>query len=157
MEEFERRLAETGFCQGMEARHVRLLSGRAGERSFNANEFIFREGEDARLFYIIRSGKVSLEVSAAERGAIVFQTIGAGDALGLSWLFHPFHWHFDARAIEPTVMFTIDAAWLREKIEEDHDFGYEILKRVAHVMIGRLQATRLQMTDMYGGSDLKGI
>jgi CRP-like cAMP-binding protein len=151
MEELQRRIAATKFCKGMESRHVSLLAERAGERDFSSGAFIFREGEEAHQFYIIHAGKVSLEVSTPERGAIVVQTIGAGDALGLSWLFPPFHWHFDARAVEATSMFAFDAAWLREKIGEDRDFGYEVLKRVAQVMVGRLQATRLQMTDMYGG------
>lgn len=150
MDELQRQIADTRFCKGMESRHIELLAERANHQDFSPGVLIFREGEDARLFYIIHSGKVSLEVSTPHQGALVFQTIGAGDALGLSWLFAPFHWQFDARASEATSMFTFDAAWLRQKIEQDHAFGYEILKRVAQVMIGRLQATRLQMTDMYG-------
>lgn len=150
MEEFEKILANTRFCRGMDPRHVGLLAGGARECRVDGGEFVFHEGEDARLFYIINTGRVSLEVSTPERGAILFQTIGAGDALGLSWLFPPYQWHFDARAVEAAEMFSFEAAWLRRRLEEDHDFGYEILKRVAQVMINRLQATRLQMTDMYG-------
>lgn len=151
MESIERTLAASSFCEGMEARHVELLARRASEREFVAGEFVFREGEDASALYIIVEGRVSLEVSAGERGDVVFQTIGRGDALGLSWLFPPRRWHFDARAVEDTRLIAIDAAWLRETMEADQDLGYEMLKRVARVMVGRLQATRLQMTDMYGG------
>lgn len=151
MKTLERALAASTFCEAMDARHIGLLAGRASERDFVAGEFVFHEGEEARMLYVIADGKVSLEVSSPERGATVFQTIGAGDALGLSWLFPPHRWHFDARAVERTRLIAIDAAWLREMMDADQDFGYEILKRVARVMVGRLQATRLQMTDMYGG------
>lgn len=152
VKDFEQMLAETDFCSGMDARHIRLLAEHAVETSFNVGEFVFREGEDAHRFYVIRAGKVSLEVALPERGEVVFQTLGEGDALGLSWLFPPFQWHFDARALEPTTMIRIDAAWLREKIEADCDFGFQVWKRLAKVMAGRLQATRLQMTDMYGSA-----
>lgn len=152
MKDFEQLLAQTDFCAGMDARHIRLLVERASETSFNAGEFIFREGQDAHRFYVIRVGKVSLEVALPERGEVIFQTLGAGDALGLSWLFPPFQWHFDARAVEETTMFQIDAAWLREKIEADCDFGFQVWKRLAKVMASRLQATRLQMTDMYAST-----
>lgn len=151
MESVERTLAAASFCEGMDAQQVALIAKRASERRLFAGEFVFHEGEDALALYIIVEGSVSLEVSAPERGALVFQTIGRGDALGLSWLFPPHRWHFDARAVEDTLLVVVDAAWLRETMEADQDFGYEILKRVARVMIGRLQATRLQMTDMYGG------
>lgn len=150
MEDLKRELSATSFGEGLNARHIETLAERAVMHSYEPGEFIFREGEDARFFYIILEGRVSLEVSAAERGEIVFQTISAGDALGLSWLFPPFHWHFDARSLEGVRALVVESARLREKIEEDHDFGYEILKRVARIIIGRLQATRLQMTDMYG-------
>ena len=39
--------------------------------------------------------------------------------------------------------------WEREKGEADHDFGYELVKRVAQIMMERLQATRIQLLDMY--------
>lgn len=153
MADLERSLVGTSFCEGMQPSHISLLARDAGERSFQAGQFVFHEGDEANFLYILLKGHVSLEVSTPARGAIVFQTIGAGDALGLSWLFPPFRWHFDARAIEPTQTIVLDAGRLRAQIEEDHDFGYELLIRIAKVMITRLQATRLQMTDMYGVGD----
>ena len=44
----------------------------------------------------------------------------------------------------------MDATCLRRKCEEDHDLGYEMMKRFVPVLIERLQGTRLQMLDVYG-------
>ena len=44
----------------------------------------------------------------------------------------------------------LDGACLRGKCEEDHDLGYELLMRFAQVIVERLQATRLQLLDVYG-------
>lgn len=149
-EEFEMALSESPFFRGMQPRHIHELAIQATSESFPAGEFIFREGEDAQKFYLIREGRVTLEVLAPDRGVSIVQTISAGDVLGWSWLFPPHRWQFDARAVEPARTLTIDARWLRGWIEADHDFGYEMMKRIAHVMVSRLQATRLQLTDVYG-------
>ena len=70
--------------------------------------------------------------------------------LGWSWIIPPYHWHYDARAIEPTSAIALDAKCLRIKCEEDHDLGYELLKRFTNVITQRLEATRLQLLDVYG-------
>jgi hypothetical protein len=43
----------------------------------------------------------------------------------------------------------MDGECLRRKCEHDHDLGYELLKRFAEVITQRLQATRLQLLDVY--------
>jgi CRP-like cAMP-binding protein len=56
----------------------------------------------------------------------------------------PFQYHFGARALEPTQAIALDGRALRGRCEEDHDLGYELLKRFAQVMVQRLAATRLR-------------
>ena len=73
------------------------------------------------------------------------QTIGAGEALGWSWLFPPFVWHFQARALEPTKAIAFNGAHLLVACEENHDLGYDLMKRVSQVLIQRLQATRKKL------------
>jgi CRP-like cAMP-binding protein len=143
-------LAEHPFLRGLEPRYLALLAGCAANVRFDAGRYIFREGEEADRFYIIRHGKVALELSAPERGALTIQTLGAGDVLGWSWLFPPYRWRFDARALELTRAIALDGACLRRKCDEDHSFGYELVKRFAQVIVERLQATRLQLLDVYG-------
>jgi CRP-like cAMP-binding protein len=84
------------------------------------------------------------------------QTLGAGDVLGWSWLFPPFAWHFQARAIEPASAVALSGASLLVNAERNHDFGYELMKRVAQVVIRRLQAARKQLLDLQVESALEG-
>ena len=66
---------------------------------FTAGQVIFEKGETANRFYLIESGRVALESSTL--GEVVrIDEVGAGDLLGWSWIFPPYVWHFDARAIE---------------------------------------------------------
>ncbi len=150
METLERILAEHPFFAGLDARHIQLIVGCATNVRFDAGQFIFREGEEANEFYVIRHGKVALEIFVPGRGPVTIQTLGEGEILGWSWLIPPYHWHFNARAIELTRAIALDGKCLRAKCEDDHDLGYELLKRFAHIVEQRLQATRLQLLDVYG-------
>jgi len=70
--------------------------------------------------------------------------------VGWSWLVPPYHWLFDARAVEPTGAVVFDGLCLRGKCEEDPRLGYELMKLVSQVMFSRLVATRVRLLDLYG-------
>lgn len=150
MENMEQLLAEQPLLAALKPEISKLVSGCARNCRFDAGAYIFREGDDADEFYLIRHGWVALEVVAAGQSPVIFNTLGAGDVLGASWLIPPYKWMFDARAVELTRAIGIDAKCLRGKCEADHDLGYEMMKRFLPVFIRRLHATRLQILDVYG-------
>ena len=149
-ESLERILGEPPFFGGMEEPYLQLFVDCASNVRFNAGEMIFREGEEANTFYLIRHGRVALETSAPQVGSVIIRTLGEGEVLGFSWMVAPYRWRFDARAVEPVRAIALDGRWLRGRSEEDHDLGYELMKRCAQVMEQTLQAARLQLLDVYG-------
>lgn len=149
METLEPLLSAHPFFRGLDQKYIKLLVGCASNVAYKPGEFIFREGEDADKFYIIRQGKVVIETFSPVKGAIPIHTRQHDEVLGWSWLIPPYKWHFDARAYEVTRAIALDGKCLREKCEADHDFGYEIMKRFALVITERLEATRLQLLDVY--------
>lgn len=150
METLERILAEHPFFNGLKTHYLQLIVGCASNVRFNAGEFIFHEGGEANEFYLIRHGKVALEIFVPDRGPLTIQTMGEGEILGFSWLIPPHRWRFDARALELTRAIALDGKCLRTKCEEDQGLGYQLMKRFAHIVEQRLQATRLQLLDLYG-------
>lgn len=150
METLEPILAKHPFFTGLDKRYLELITGCASNVRFGAGEYLFREGEEAKQFYIVRHGKVALELFAAGRGPITIRTIEEGEVLGWSWLFPPYQWHFSARAVELTRAIALDGVCLRTKCDEDHSLGYHFLNRFSHIMVERLQATSLQLLDLYG-------
>jgi CRP/FNR family transcriptional regulator, cyclic AMP receptor protein len=150
METLERILAEHSFFAGLESYYTNLLVGCAANVRFNAGTYILKEGEEANEFYVIRAGKVALEIFAPQRKPIILATLGEGEILGWSWLLPPYHWKFHARAIEETRALALDGKCLREKCEQNHDLGYELLKRFTQIIDHRLEATRFQLLDVYG-------
>jgi CRP/FNR family cyclic AMP-dependent transcriptional regulator len=155
MENIERILKEHPFLAGMDEKHIKLLVGCASNVVFKAGEYIFREGEDADKFYFIRSGKVLVETYIPQKGPVIIRSRQEGEIFGWSWLVPPYKWHFDARAVELTRALVLDGRCLRGKCEEDHDLGYEIMKRFALIIAERLEATRLQLLDIYGDNPKK--
>jgi CRP/FNR family transcriptional regulator, cyclic AMP receptor protein len=149
METLEPILAAHPFFQGLGREHLKLVVGCATNVRFDAGAFLLRTGEEANQFFLVRDGAVAMEAVAPGRPPVVVQTLGAGEILGWSWLIPPYHWMFDARALEPTRAITLDGKCLRGKCEADHDLGYELLKRISHILWERLQAVRLQLLDAY--------
>ena len=143
-------IAGQPFFQGLSTWQLVLLTDDALEMQFVTDEEIFREGSQANRFFLILEGRVLLESEAEDGGMIPIQTVGPGDDLGWSWLFPPFTLHFSARATEPTKAIFFFGTRLRERCEADHDLGYELMKRVAEVMVERLQATRRQLPESAG-------
>ena len=149
MQTLETILAQHPFFEGLDTRYMPLITGCASNARYKSGEYIFHEGEPAAQFYIIRQGSVALETHDAQRGRLIIETIEANEVLGWSWLFPPYHWHFSARALKETRAIALDGACLRAKGEADHDLGYELAMRVARIMMERLQATRMQLLDVY--------
>ena len=146
-------LADVPFLDGLGADRLALLSGCAGNVHFDAGTYLFREGDEADTFYVVRHGSVAIETFVPARGPVTIETVGAGEAVGWSWLFPPYRWHFDARALSPVRATGFDGACLRGKCEADPALGYELLGRFAQLLIERLQWTRLRLLDVYGNGE----
>jgi CRP/FNR family transcriptional regulator, cyclic AMP receptor protein len=143
-------VCEHPFFAGLPGAHCSLVTGCAKNVRFEAGQYLFREDEPANEFYLIRHGRVALEVHSPERGSVTFQSLVEGEIVGVSWLIPPYRWSYDARALTLVRAIAMDAACLRRKCEEDHDLGYDMMKRFMPVLIQRLQTTRLQVLDVYG-------
>lgn len=150
MESLEKILIKHPFVEGLQPEHIQLILGCAKNVVFEPGKYLFKENEEANSFFIIRSGKVALEIYSPEVGSIIIQTLGEGEIIGWSWMIPPYHWRFDARAMELTRVIELDGTCLRNKCEIDPSLGYEIMKRLANVFEQRINAMRIQLLDLYG-------
>jgi len=150
METLERIIAEHRFFSGLDQPFLNLIVGCAANVRYAPSTYIFREGDDANAFYLLREGKVALEISTPQHKPIIVDTLDAGDILGWSWLLPPFQWKFNARATTGLRAIALEGRCLRTKCEENHELGYELLKRFSQIIERRLEATRFQLLDVYG-------
>ncbi|MGP0566262.1 MULTISPECIES: cyclic nucleotide-binding domain-containing protein [unclassified Nitrospina] len=145
-------LAEHPFFAGLQDKYMKLVIGCASNVRFESGEFLFREGAAADHFYIIRHGRVALEMAPPNKPPMIVDTVEGGQVLGWSWLAPPHLWHFDAHAMTLVRAIALDAACLRKKIEADHELGYELFRRFFIIAAERLQHTRIQLMDVYGST-----
>lgn len=149
MENLERIIAECPFFSGLDQGFMNLVVGCASNVRFEGGAYIFKEGAAADTFYLVREGKVAVEIFQPQRKPIVISTLAEGEILGWSWLLPPYVWKFHAHAVQNVRAIALDGKCLRNKCEENHDFGYEILKRFVRIVEQRLDSTRLQLLDVY--------
>jgi CRP-like cAMP-binding protein len=153
MRTIEQYLPDHPFFAGLDPKALGVLSGCATNVSFAPGEYLFREGKPASQFYMIRRGRVALEVHSPASGTMTVDTADSGDVVGWSWLVAPYSWLFDARAVEATGAVAFDGTCLREKCDQDPKLGYELMKLVTQVMFSRLVAARVRLLDLYGDTN----
>lgn len=153
MEGLERFIGEHPFFAGLDAGYRQIVSGCTANVRFEPGQYLFHEGEDADRFFLLRHGRVALEIEVPGRGALTFQTVSEGEVVGVSWLIPPYRWAYDARALDLVRAIAMDAACLRGKCDADPALGYDMMKRFLPILVDRLQATRMQIMDVYGASD----
>lgn len=149
MENLERIIAECPFFADLDPAYLKLVVGCASNVRFEAGAYVFKEGTPADTFYLIREGKVAVEIFAPQRKPLVVATIGEGEILGWSWLLPPYVWKFNGHAVHATRAIAVDGKCLRGKCEENHDLGYEVLKRLVQIIEHRLDEARFQLVDVY--------
>ncbi|NDP42934.1 MAG: Crp/Fnr family transcriptional regulator [Aromatoleum sp.] len=136
------------FVAEFEPKHVEKLASMAKEIRFERDQMLFREGDDRSEFYLIVTGLVALEVAAPGHTFRV-QTLFAGDELGWSAILMGRGKYFQARTLERVDALAFEGSELLAACREDTLFGFVLMQRLLGVVGERLQATRLQMLDMY--------
>jgi CRP/FNR family cyclic AMP-dependent transcriptional regulator len=149
MKTIEQVLAEHPFFKGLEPKYLSQLVACASEQNFDAEQIIYREGKPATGFFLVLKGKVGKEMNVPHRGPITVQTISEGEVVGWCWLIPPHNNCFTARAHEATRTVLLDGECLRKLCDEYEQLGYEFYKRFTDVIVTQLQATKLQLMDIY--------
>jgi CRP-like cAMP-binding protein len=148
--DIEALLAEHSFFKDFAPAYRKLIAGCGKNVHFDAGQLLARSGDPANQFFAVRRGRASIEVHSAGRGPLMLHTVEAGEVIGWSWLFPPYRWTFDVRVLEEVRAISFDGECLRGKCDRDPAMGYDFMKRFARVFMERLEATRLQLLDLYG-------
>ncbi len=155
MRSIEQVLAENPFFRGVDDDTLAVISGCAMNVHFREGEALFRTDDPADRCFVLRSGRVALEIiDSAGRGATV-DTAEAGDLVGLAWLVPPYRWYMDAVAVQPVSAVVFDATCLRRKCDDDPKVGYLLMQRLAWTMHERIRSARVRLLDLYGAPGVR--
>jgi len=143
-------VAELPFLEGLQTKDLQLIAGCGSNVHFRAGDVLFRAGDPADSFFVVRGGSVAIETHVPQRGAVTIETIEAGDVIGWSWLFPPYRWHFGAVAARQVHAIQFSGVKVMALCREDPSGGMDLMRRFMGVVVDRLQATRIRLLDLYG-------
>jgi len=144
-------LARQRSLATLEPADLDLLAGCARLEVHPAGTFLAREGQPADRFWVLRRGRVAVELATGP-AALVIETRSAGDVVGWSWIFPPHRWVYDVVVAERAHVVRVDTACLLDKCDRDPAFGYRLMRCFAGLVVAQLEATRLRLLDLYAGA-----
>jgi CRP/FNR family cyclic AMP-dependent transcriptional regulator len=150
-QELVKALQAIPWFQAMTTDHFNKIVSIGRFFDFEPGQVIFHEGDKEDYLYVVLEGRVAIEISLPGRGRIRILTADDMDVVGWSSVTPVVRQRTaGARAVLPSRLAAFDADKLRALCEEDHDFGYYVMRRLANVAASRLMITRLQLLDMFG-------
>jgi CRP/FNR family cyclic AMP-dependent transcriptional regulator len=142
-------ITDSLFFKDFTPAEMEILSKHSKFVSFTEGEFLLGRHQEAKYFYFIINGSVSLQIFSHEHGIIELDNIQDGEILGWSWMVSPYQFHYDAIALEKTKAIFFDAVSLKNEMNNNHDFGFKVYSIFTPVIIERLQASRENILVLY--------
>jgi CRP-like cAMP-binding protein len=137
------------FLDGIAVEDLRRIASVARLHSYQPGAVLFREGDCVTHVFLVAEGNVALEVGVPGCGPRRIHTVGTGELLGWSPVLDQGPMTATGRALVPTQVVAIDAFQVLALCHQDPDFGYAFMRRTARALAQRLNATRLQLLDVY--------
>ena len=145
-------LLEHKFFIEMDREIVEMIAGCGVNVHFKPGEYAAKAGESADRFYVIKKGKMSIDLHHPSQGTLTIQTLANNEIVGSRWIIPPYQYRFDVRCLEHTSVVAIDGKCIRGKCEKDPKLGYALMKEFTKLMSKRLENTRMQLLDVYGAT-----
>ena len=154
MKDIAQELREHPFFEAFDEETLAFVAGCGMNVVYKVDEQLAREGEPANEFFVVKKGRLALEMHSSERGRLQLETLDAGDLFGWSFMVPPYRWPVSARAVQVVHTIRMDGECIRKKCDEDPRLGYTMMRQFAVMMARRLDATRMQLMDLYGKLEL---
>jgi len=157
---------------GIPAREIEALAGVASEETHRSRASIFMEGDDARWFYLVKSGHVKILRHSRTGKDVVLELLGPGEAFGGVAAIERRPYPASAQAAEATVVLKIPASAIAGLVERHPNVIKELALmmgrrlRAAHDSVkalavdpveARLAATLLRVAEREGARDAHGL
>jgi signal transduction histidine kinase len=152
-------LRKVSIFEGLADSQLERIAEICTEETHPAGSLIIEEGEPAERLYILREGRVALEMGVRlwpeERvRQLRVEVLNAGQPFGLSTMTNSDVWTMSARAVDRCRSIVVGALDLRRLMDSDPVMGSEINAGLSNVLAERLRYTRLSLTEFLGQSQV---
>jgi CRP-like cAMP-binding protein len=143
-------LQKIPWFQELKPEHVKRLASITEIRNVKAGDVLFREGDTEDYVYVVLDGRIALDLRVPHRGRVRFYTVERWDIFGWSGATPEVRQRTaGASAVMESRVARLNASAMRRMCDDDHDLGYQVMKRLVKVVAGRLLVTRIQLLDMF--------
>jgi len=152
-------MKEFNFFRDFTDEQLEKLAAIATEESHAAGSQMYKKGDPARSLFLLQEGKVVMSLESylgphRPSMQVTVDTIAKGEVMGWSAVVEPFIYTLSALCIDNAKLIALDAAKLRNLMEEDSDLGFKTMKAIAKVIASRLSHTRIILVGERGLSQL---
>jgi CRP/FNR family cyclic AMP-dependent transcriptional regulator len=143
-------MESTDLMRGLPPWHLKSIAECATRVRYEPGEFLARWGDVAESFWLVREGRLALELVVPGRGELTVAVATPGDFVGFSWLSPPYQMQFDVRALTAVEADRFDGRAVRARFSDDKWLGFELTLRFAQLAADRVEAMSMQLMDVYG-------
>ncbi len=145
-------LEELRFSAALPSEVLERIAIAASLAHYSQGEFLFREGLDNHNLFLIREGRIALEMNVPGRGPVRLMTLGPGEMVGWSALLGQGRMTASAIVVQDAELVVSPADRLQQECAASGEFGYQLMRQMAEALSRRLVATRLQLLDLFANS-----
>ena len=145
------RLKDCKIFEDLDDALLQKLAPIATIRDYQKNQYIKKEGEESKNFYIVLSGKIVFETAVYGETVIRLGTANKDDYFGESALIPPYETTTDRMALEESKLIVIDGVKLREMLESDYAMGFYFMRKVSQMLSTQLHRVREQLIHSHYG------
>lgn len=147
--EVARMLGDAWLTRDLDPRVIGSLASIGRMRNAAASETLLNEGDPTDSMAIVVEGRISLRLRVPERGNVTILTVEPGDVVGWSALVPPYRATSTAVALERARLVAFEGPDLRRLFDNNQALALKIYPMVLRAVARRLEATRLQLLDMF--------
>jgi len=136
------------LARELDPRLIEKLASCAALLDLQPGDYLWRQGEKLEVVFLVSEGQIALEIQVPGQGGLEVDLIREGEFLPWLWLGGEYRRRFDARVLLPAKVIALDGKRLRQLCDEDHEFGYHLLKRLARATEDRLQNARVRLMEL---------
>ena len=136
-------LKASSFFRDLDEVYLTRIAKLCKEETFNAQDVIVNEGDEAAKFYILIDGGVAIQIHLKKYHYVILSTIeDKGELFGWSALVEPKCYSATVKCLRETTVLSIGGEELEELFKQDPVMGLTVMKKIASLIDQRLITMR---------------
>ncbi|HZK48121.1 MAG TPA: Crp/Fnr family transcriptional regulator [Thermoleophilia bacterium] len=123
--------AHLWLFQNLPERDAKALTEAAWRKQYQAGELVFLQGDQARIMFIIKAGRVKLAKAGTDGGEVLVDIRKAGDFLGETFLSDDAEYPLTAECMEESLLCGFTKARFERLVTDNPNIGLQIIRNMS--------------------------